>query len=341
VSGYVWLDSGYEHISRGDPAEQGIKYWLQQGRFVLRVTPTWSDGNYFIQGQAELVAEKDQSQAQPNTVDTDDMWIKFGQWKAWDVQVGRYEAWEVYHFGMGMDLYTLERDGATDTVYSVPEIYGVTYAFYRPAGIGAAALHLYPTKNLRFEVGTQFGNEFGSNGLAARPVGVFDLGWLKLKAGGEYKKLTDQTDGSQGQTTERGLGGAIQFVLDPYVEFGVNGAYGLVDNVSPGGQVNQTGSYKNYSVGGFANLRIVENLLLGGGYNYTYLQDIHFDPTEGRDDKFAHTQTYAALQYRIPKQKLFVKVVGAYALGQFAPNFMGPVFENKMFSGRLRLEYLF
>jgi hypothetical protein len=71
------------------------------------------------------------------------------------------------------------------------------------------------------------------------------------------------------------------------------------------------------------------------------LQDIHFDPTEGRDDKFAHTQTYAALQYRIPKQKLFVKVVGAYALGQFAPNFMGPVFENKMFSGRLRLEYLF
>jgi hypothetical protein len=340
VSGYVWLDTGYETISRGNPAEQGIKYWLQQGRLVLRVTPTWSDGKYFVQGQAELVANKDQSQTQPNIADADDVWIKAGQWKAWDVQVGRFEAWEVYHFGMGLDLYTLERDGATDTVYTVPAIYGLTYAFYRPAGIGNAALHLYPTKNLRFEMLGQIGNEFGSNGLAARPVAVYDLGWLKLKAGVEYKKLTDTTDGSQGQTTERGAGGAVQVIIDPYVEFGVNGAYGLVDNVSVSGQVNQTGSYSNYSFGVFANARIIKDLLVGGGYNYTFLQDIHYDPAEGRDERFAHEQIFGAVQYLVAHQ-LFVKVVGAYALGQFAPTFNAPVFDNEMFSARLRLQYLF
>ena len=34
----------------------------------------------------------------------------------------------------------------------VPAIYGVTYAFYRPASVGQAAVHLYPTENLRFEL---------------------------------------------------------------------------------------------------------------------------------------------------------------------------------------------
>jgi hypothetical protein len=341
VSGYIWVDSGYEHIARGNTsAEQGTAYWLQQGRLVLRVTPTWSDGNYFVQAQAELVGNKDQTQAPPNINEVDDLWIKAGQWKAWDVQIGRYEGWEVYHFGMGLDLYTLERNGATDTVYTVPSIYGVTYAFYRPAGIGNAALHVYPTKNLRFELGTQYGNQFGSNGLAARPVAVYDLGWLKLKAGAEYVKLTDQADGSQGQTTERGAGLAAQVVVDPWFEAGINGAYGLVDNVSSSGQVSQTGSFKNYSYGAFANARVVGDFMLGAGYNYTWLEDIHYDATEGRPERFSHTQTFAAAQYIVAK-KLFIKLVGAYALGQFAPTFNAPLTNNNMFSLRLRLQFLF
>ena len=49
------IDTGYERISRDNPAEQGIKYLLQQGRFVFRTTPTYSrpDG-WFVQGQAEV-----------------------------------------------------------------------------------------------------------------------------------------------------------------------------------------------------------------------------------------------------------------------------------------------
>src|SRR5262245_36764882 len=58
VAGYAWVDSGYESIDRGNPTEQGIDYWLQQGRVLVRVTPTYSKDNFFVQGQAELVANK-------------------------------------------------------------------------------------------------------------------------------------------------------------------------------------------------------------------------------------------------------------------------------------------
>src|SRR5262249_4262205 len=106
ISGSAWIDSGYEQIKRGNPTEQGINYWLQQGRLLLRVTPTYTRGRFFLQGQAELVANKDQSLHQRDTADTDDLWIKIGMWNLWDLQLGRYEGWEIYHFGMGLDLYT-------------------------------------------------------------------------------------------------------------------------------------------------------------------------------------------------------------------------------------------
>ncbi len=351
VSGYVWMDSGYEHIDRSqNPTEQGTKYWLQQGRLVLRVTPTWSDGKYFVQGQAELVGNKDQSQAQPNIVDVDDVWIKAGKWKSWDVQFGRYQGWEVYHFGMGMDLYTLERNGAIDNQYSVPNIYGVTYAFYRPAGVGQGALHIYPADFFRMELGTQFGNEFGENTLAVRPVGILDFGpksdatgttvRLRIKGGAEWKNLSGQADQAKDYTNQRGAGGAIQLIIDPIVELGVNAAYGLVDHVAQDGTADKQGSYDTYSVGGFANVRIVGDLMAGAGFNFTRLEDQLYDPTEGRYEIFQHTQTFVALQYIAAKQ-LMIKLVGAYANGYFEPNFNAPVFHNEMLSGRLRLQYLF
>lgn len=340
ISGYAWVDSGYEQIERGSPTQQNISYLLQQGRVLLRITPTYTDGSFFVQGQAELVANKDQSLRQPDVADTDDLWIKVGVWRKWDVQLGRFEAWEVYHMGMGLDLNTLERQGATDEAFSVPGIYGVTYAFDRPASVGQGALHLYPTEYLRFELGTQFGNEFGSNTLAARPVGVLDLGWLKLKLGAEYKTRSDQKEDSQGNTKSRGAGAAVQLVMEPWLEFGLNGAYGLVDRIAQDGRIDQKGSNTTYSVGGFANARVAGDFLVGAGLNYTYLEDLHFDPMLGRVDKFNHVQTFFAMQYLFRKQ-LYIKGVVAYAEGDFAPTFGDPVFENKMVSGRVRLMYLF
>ena len=89
---------------------------FQQGRALLRLTPAYVSGRFFAQAQVELVGNLCQATTTicltTGTFTTDDLWVRFGAWNALDVKVGRFEAWEVYHFGMGMELYTIERLGA-------------------------------------------------------------------------------------------------------------------------------------------------------------------------------------------------------------------------------------
>ena len=124
VSGSFWVDSGYEAIKRDIGQSPDSKMFLQQGRGVLRVTPAFVHGDFFVQGQAELVANLCQTASLVNTVcnagtfTADDLWIRVGQRNLWDVKVGRFEAWEIYHLGMGLDMYTLDRAGAQQ--YGVP-----------------------------------------------------------------------------------------------------------------------------------------------------------------------------------------------------------------------------
>ena len=79
------------------------------------------------------------------------------------MKFGRFEGWEVYHLGMGMDQYTIERLGAgmfgvdpmTMPKLEAPTFYGVNFLQDRPAdglAVGNVALHLYPTEFLRFEL---------------------------------------------------------------------------------------------------------------------------------------------------------------------------------------------
>lgn len=343
VSGYIWFDTGYEHIKRGSdaPTDQSITYFVQQGRMSLRVTPTWSNGTWFVQGQSELIANHDQSQTQPIQADVDDLWVKFGMWKAFDLQVGRFMGWEVYHFGMGLDLYTLERQGATTTLaLPYPSIYGVTTEMYYPESVGQAALHLYPLPWLRFEWQGRYGNEgAGVNEVGTRPIGIADLGWMKFKFGGEYQRQTQQVS-SQQVTTDWGFGGALQFIFDPIIEFGINAAYGQHIEIQADGSENVTGSTFTYSTGGFLNFHPgLEDLTVGVGANYTYLQDKFFSTQLNRFDDYVGWQGFLAVQYLLLKH-LFIKGVGGYALADFNPT-QEKTFANQMLSFRLRLQYLF
>jgi hypothetical protein len=356
VSGYAWIDTGYEGVTVHEPNVSGIKYLLQQGRVLLRVTPTWTNGEYFVQAQAELVALRDQLDPQPIQAQADDVWIKVGRWApnggnpgiGFDLQAGRFEAWEVYHYGMGFDLFTQERIGARSFgVYNIGPsgtspgpIYGLDYTMYRTSGVGQAAAHLYANKNLRFEVSSELGSQTKENVLSVRPVGVYDIGFLKVKAGLEYASQTSQV-GLKDSLKERGVAAAAQFVFDPYVEFGINGAYGLTDVHAADGSFSAAASDTIYSFGAFLNWSpFVQELLVGFGYDYTYLEDQHFQPALGRNGKFREQQGFVALQYVLWKQ-LFIKAVGAYAKADIAPTFAVPLFSNYMASGRLRLEFLF
>jgi hypothetical protein len=343
VSGYAWVDTGYETVDRGQVSQPGIKYLVSQGRAVLRLTPTYSAGTFYLQGQAELVANKDQTLAQPNVADVDDLWVRIGQWKQWDLQLGRFEAFEVYHFGMGMDLNTLERDGAVDQVRAPPDVYGLKTVTYRQNGIGNVAFHVYPSSALRFEVLGQFGFDAATSidTVGARPAVVFDLGWLKLKGEGDLRKQFPVFSNSKESRFQRGGAAAAQFVFDPFVEFGFNFAYGLTDHYNPlnttdpnatMGDFDTAGSTTDLDFGGFVNFRPIRGLVVGAGGNLN-------TQTDQQDGKFTHLQTFGAVQMEV-LQHLYVKLVGAYAQAHIAPGGVAS-WDNTMISGRVRLMYLF
>jgi hypothetical protein len=384
VSGSIWVDSGYEQITRDAKSLTNSAMMLQQGRAVLRVTPTYTDGNFFIQGQVELVgnlcqeggsstsssstsASSASACRQFGTFDTDDLWLRIGQWNIWDLKVGRFEGWELYHLGMGLDMYTLERQGAFTGGGTVaqannvqaPTFYGLNYLHDRPQaglGVGYLAFHGYLADYLRVELlgelGTDSASDTGNNYLGGRPSVIFDIGWLKIKGGGEYEKSTANTnylkDGVKEanpiKRTRKGYGGSVEVVRAPYVEFGANIARGSQESVPlTDGVVDPRGSYTTTSVGGFANLRLAKLWLLGAGANWTAQTDTYYDPNTrgGTPDYSAHLQGFLAVQYMLAG-KLFIKAVVGYARADFQdanPNVS--IWSNTMLSGRVRLMYLY
>jgi hypothetical protein len=269
------------------------------------------------------------------------MWIKAGMWKVFDVQVGRFQAWEVYHHGMGLDLYTTEFAGATGGPINVASIYGLDTLLYRQNTLGQAALHAYPLDWLRIEVEGVFGSTGGSNDLGVRPVAIADFGWLKLKAGAEFLDARGGTDNAKDATRQEGVGGSAAFVFDPTVEFGISGAYGQTDSRNNMGVISTAGTFNTHSIGGFANVRIVDRLLFGGGLHYTFKEDENFDDALHRDETFDQWQGFGALQYLLFDQ-LFIKGVFSYALADNSTvTSVSPVYKNEIWSFRLRFQYLF
>lgn len=384
VSGSVWVDGGYETIRR-DPLDMpNSSTSLESGRGVLRVTPAYVGDRFFFQSQVELVGNLCQaanaSCTSGGTFSTDDLWVRVGTWNVWDLKIGRFEGWEVYHLGMGLDPYTLERMGAgmwgvdnnTVSKLDAPAFYGVNYMHDRPSeglGVGYAALHLYPAEFLRFELLAKMGydnyRDDSSTGdtnytyFGGRPTAILDIGWLKLKVGAEYQTRTpvSQTiegsqDPSQPQNhkkdavkgrTQKGVGGSLQFVVNPFVEFGFNAAIGKQSDTDAFGRDDPANSYTAKSYGGFANLRLIDGLLLGGGVNYTTWLDLYLDTatTSKAEDYTSQFQGYLALQYMLARQ-IFIKLVGAYAQAEFQPSETTiALWRNHMYSGRVRLMYLY
>ena len=368
VSGSIWVDSGWEQITRENDQLPNTALYLMQGRAALRVTPTYTNGRFFVQGQVELIGNLCQASSPvcitQGTVDTDDLWLRFGQWNAWDLKVGRFEAWELYHTGMGLDINTLERQGAQQLGFNAPgglqapDYYGTDWMHYRPTaglGVGYMALHAYPTEALRFELLGELGADDTTNQgytyLGARPALIYDQGWMKVKVGAEYEKRTGDTqniDASEGKQdsklarTRKGVGGSIQFVILPWAEFGASGGYGTQNNVpTTNGVVDPVSTFTRTSIGGFGNMRLGRLWLLGVGANFTWQNDSYYFQGAESPNYTAHVQGFLALQYHLAGQ-LFIKAVAGYARADFVTSDPSvPLWSNTMLSGRLRMLYLY
>jgi hypothetical protein len=352
LSGYAWLDTMYKRTRIGDTSQLPSATTLfQQGRFLFRVTPTYTNGNWFVQAQAEIVANKDQYVADAtssNLIDADDVWVRTGQWQSWDVTVGRFQAFDVYPLGMGLDLNTDERIGAYDSSGLLPvALYAADFMLYRPAGPGDIALHLYPVGPLRLELLTQWGNTGPLNAIGGRPAAILDFGWLKLRGAFEYQyEFSNQSStGSHHTVRNHGGGGSAQIVLAPVVELGVNVGYAIVDeeDTTHGPYMEDPNSSGNkLSYGGFLNVAPVpalRDLLIGIGGNYTTFHNLYTPTGETTYQHERNLQTYLAVQYLVYKQ-LFVKLVGGYAKSHFE-NINTGNYDDDMFSVRLRAMYLF
>jgi hypothetical protein len=345
-SGSVWSDTSYRKVDSGISAtDPNIREWRQQSRLVLRATPTYNaDDDWFVQGQGELALIGAAPARSGEFINADDLYVRVGKWNLFDLTVGRFQGWEVYHFGMGLDLNTVEREGAI-TDNNVPVgIYGLTFLWDRPNGPGHLAAHIYPTDYLRFEVLGEVGSS-DLNQLGVRPVGILDFGLVKLKAGAEYEKQTprQQSPDRMDETISSGVGGAVQFVLEPRVEAGLSGARAVVDVKTAQGVIDARKSTTTYSVGGFANARILAPLIIGVGVNYTRETNLQVNATTGANDIRTHLQAFGAIQYAF-WHRFFLKGVVSYADADFNPLSDPPPvaeFHNKMLSGRLRLMYLF
>jgi len=349
VSGYAWVDTGYEQIRR-DQLRTDRQFWLQDARGLLRLTPTYSNGSFFIQAQIELVGIKDQFAALADRAQTDDLFVRVGRWNRWDLQLGRFESLEVFHLGMALDVNTLERRGAEDFGNRAAVTpYLVRFPFEtRPSGPGYTALHLYPTGFLRFELlGIAGPDANGMNSLGTRPAMIVDLGMIKLKVAGEYIKARQRDEyrdpngviGPNPNTRlERGVGGGIIFILDPRFECGVNASYGRAEETSTQGLVGGR-TFDILSVGGFANARIVGEWIAGTGLDFTRMADEDFAGTT-RAGYFDQLQGFGALQY-VAAKRLFIKGVFGYARATFAAGGSTVDLLNTMYSGRIRLMYLF
>jgi hypothetical protein len=391
ISGMFSTRGGYETIQRDQPLLLNSAINFLQSRGVLRVTPAYVRDGFFVQGQVELVGNACQAPA-PNaqtsgvcavsgTFTTDDAWIKVGHWNIWDLQVGRFESWEVYHLGMGLQPYSLERLGAgmfgqtgntgMGPKLEVPVLYAVNYMHDRPAeglAVGNVAVHLYPTDYLRFELLGRWGSDNYQdnsatggtpyNYVGGRPTAIFDVGWFKLKVGAEYEKVTpvlQSVGGNPGEPQAKkdpveklireGVGASIQFIFNPIIEFGLNAAIGRQRYTDASANVFASAdtlarSYTTKSAGVFANVRLADAWLAGVGVNWTDQLDTYLAPGSNANNYVSQLQGFAALQYLLAGQ-LYIKAEFDYAKASFQPSDFVPSWNNYMYSGSVRLMYLF
>ena len=355
-SGSLWNDLSYAHITAESKGDSKQNRWTTQTRGVLRVTPTYNAKNgWFAQGNAELVVHGDMNQDPVTKTlgSTDDLFVRVGKWNVFDVTVGRFQGWEIAnHFGMGLDQNTLERQGAWiigGGAARPTDGYGLSYFWDRQDNLlGSYAVHVYPTKFLRGELLGQIGQSSASTTayqFNVRPAAIFDIGWMKLKAGLEYGKAKPQAEKTVGSDTKNGYGFAAQFVINPYVEFGGSYARGFHDsftndknlpNVEASDTVSTYGGFVNASPG-------YEPLVLGfGAFNNTR-EDLRFDgtpgPHYGKVDTNDQFQIFGAAQYTLWEQ-LYIKFVFSHA-SNHVEDYNKGIYTNTSLSGRLRVMLLF
>ncbi len=281
-------------------------FYDMRGRFVVGPTLDYRFGankQWFLAARGELVGWL--REYNDYQINTDDVYGQFGLKGVFDVKVGRFQTWRVYHKGAGWDLYTLEDQGACRVANGAggtcslesgggafgPHTYEVNHIYYRePAG--RIALHAHPTPWSGVELTAAVGNNGSANTLGGRAAGMVQFSFLRVSAAGEYrsakpsqaKAFTDPNTGQQvdcpncAVSNALGFGGGVELTLKP-VGVGLNFAQSHETQYTvTNGTLDQDATNQRTSLGGYAevdvgSLAFERALILGFGLNRTEVVD--------------------------------------------------------------------
>ncbi len=328
-SGYFWSDSTYREDGAGKQTESDSTQYKQYGRLVLAAKFRKETSNgYFAEAKAEFIALDNEIDGGAFKAHIRDSYIKLGN-PFFDFQAGRFLAWEVYHKGQGMELYSSEETGAANST----QIYAVNANREHEGSAGQFALHMFPSETLKFELSAVYGDELTNNILGVRPVIDASFGPIQIIAGAEYRKEANMKTDYKDNSVIMGGGGRIQYNSD-FLTFGINGTYCTYEYENLLGEIDRTKKFTQVSFGGWANINFWRNSI-GIGCHYSE-REYEFGDVD------THLQPYISYLYKLPFEGVSVKAVFAYAKAvNQEQNTNLDEFENDMKSVRIRIAYDF
>lgn len=297
-----------------------------RGRFVMGPTlyHAFRDG-YFVRARAEFVAwlrEINDSYQ----VNVDDAFVQGGKVGLWDVKVGRFFSWRVYHRGPGFDLFTSEDLGACvdgncaaqDPSDYAPRMYDVSNVYFRDTP-GRLAFHYYPTASSGIEALVQYGSMAGSsanttssgsvttfsNSLGARLAGIFGLPLFRASAALELRHIEPTTDQVQaaegggtipcpacGTSSDVGLGGGVELTpRELGLELALNVGYSLRSAyLASESRMDEATSGEILTLGGYAQFdwgKYLWGQSLVFGLGYNYTQNAQKNRDYGQQGQLA------------------------------------------------------
>jgi hypothetical protein len=171
----------------------GDSVYRQDGRVELNAYSKHTSGDNFFAGKGTLLIKTSGSAG------VDDAFIQFGN-SSWDVQAGRFE---------GVNLFPKGKDTLVENVSGV-NVYEGNYARGRVGddNAGQIALHFKASENVKFEIGTIYGDQAYSDAdgdsitgdhttaiSGLRPVIIFNTGAATITAGYESVSFKEDTTG--------------------------------------------------------------------------------------------------------------------------------------------------
>lgn len=326
LGGYLWIDTGYLNRKNAQAGQDDQIANYMQGRFVLAASFTKELGDYYGTARVEvmgLVNEYSKSQYEPHTLDA---YLLIGHRRWGDVQIGRFLAWEVYHRGQGIELFTAEEAGALNG----PSIYLLDYTWGYRNEAGQIAVHAYPFPFLSLELSGIYGQESNQNQAGLRPVAVFEMAGFKAVAGWEYFRQFAQKEEDKTDVTSQGFAGRLQYELGPVV-VGAVGSRGSIEYIDLDELVNTDRSATRTSLGGFVNIDFWRNSI-GLGFHHTIRKN--------QQDE-TNTQDQASISYlfRLPIDRLSLKAVYGFARANIEDVDTSSNWSNTLHSVRIRALY--